>query len=84
MSCPVLCFTCGKILGNKYHHFLRLVIEEKKKNETITNVNEPSILNINADEIKLTPEGIVLNKLGLIRDCCRKIYLCNINLIDNI
>ena len=45
---------------------------------------DPLIININAAEVKKTIAGEILDELGLIRMCCRKVMLTSINIIDEI
>ena len=40
------------------------------------------LININSKTIQETPEGKILNELGLKRYCCRRIMLGHIDLID--
>ena len=75
MIIPVRCFTCGKIIGNKYEWFIKEVKDNKGN-------NEPTILDVNAKNIQKTAEGEALDKLGLHRYCCRRIILGHVNLID--
>lgn len=82
MIIPVCCFTCGKTLGNKYDYYCKKVVERKLKLNI--NPDQPSIIDVNEDDIKKTPEGEVMDELGLIRYCCRKIFLTHISLIDEI
>ncbi len=82
MIIPVRCFTCGKMISSKYETYLKRVRE--KKLAISADVNSPSILEINNNEIKKTPEGEVLDELGYTRYCCRKILLTHIDLIDEI
>ena len=39
---------------------------------------------LNEDNQTKTPEGEVMDELGLVRYCCRKIFLTHISLIDEI
>tara|TARA_B100000575_G_C22794025_1_gene469288 strand:+ start:269 stop:496 length:228 start_codon:yes stop_codon:yes gene_type:complete len=73
MIIPVRCFTCGKIIGDKYLYYKKEV--EKTK-------NEDTIINVNAKNVQQTVEGKVLDKLGLKRYCCRRAMLTHIDLID--
>lgn len=82
MIIPIRCYTCNKILANLYNTYLERVA--KKKIEAGENPNKPSLLVIDASSIRQTIEGEVMNDLGVIRICCRKIFLGQINLIDEI
>jgi DNA-directed RNA polymerase subunit N len=56
---PVRCFTCGKIVGDKWEEYDRRV----KSGEKVSNV---------------------LDDLGLIRYCCRRMLISNVEIIDEI
>ncbi len=75
MIIPVRCFTCGKILGDKWTYY-------KTELEKINTSKEDTVINVNAKTIKETPEGKILDKLELKRYCCRRIMLGNVELID--
>ncbi len=59
MMIPVRCFTCGKIVGDKWEEYDRRV----KSGEKVSNV---------------------LDDLGLIRYCCRRMLISNVEIIDEI
>jgi len=75
MIIPVRCFTCGKILGDKWNYYKTEVAKLKSS-------SDDSVININSKTIKQTPEGKVLDKLELTRYCCRRIMLGHTDLID--
>ena len=75
MIIPVRCFTCGKILADKYVFYKNEVQKNKK-------TDEDTIINVNAKNIQQTPEGKALDKVGLKRYCCRRAMLTHIDLID--
>ena len=55
--------------------------------DKMSNINlnkDPLIININADDIQKTIAGEIMDELGLIRICCRKVMLTSINIIDEI
>jgi DNA-directed RNA polymerase subunit N (RpoN/RPB10) len=85
MIIPVRCFTCGKILGNKYNYYQTELVR-RRINETpnVTQHNQPLVLDINIDDIKKTVAGEIMDELGLTRMCCRKTMLSNVHLIENI
>tara|TARA_Y100000389_G_C17348658_1_gene457223 strand:- start:520 stop:768 length:249 start_codon:yes stop_codon:yes gene_type:complete len=82
MIIPVRCYTCGKLLSNKEKAYKEMVI--RKKIALKKDINDVSILNINDKDIKKTPEGEAMDELGLIRYCCRKIMMTNVELINEI
>jgi DNA-directed RNA polymerases I, II, and III subunit RPABC5 len=82
MIIPIKCFTCGKVIGDKYTYYCEKVAERKiKLNQK---PDQPSVIDVNEDDVKKTPEGEVMDELGLIRYCCRKIFLTHIPLIDEL
>lgn len=75
MIIPVRCFTCNKVLADKYTWFIDEVRKENKE-------GDPNILDVTSKDIKKTSQGILLDKLGLHRYCCRRIMLGHVDLID--
>ena len=59
MMIPVRCFTCGKVISDKWEEYDRRV----KSGEKVSNV---------------------LDDLGLIRYCCRRMLISNVEIIDEI
>ncbi len=59
MMIPVRCFTCGKVVSDKWEEYDRRV----KSGEKVSNV---------------------LDDLGLIRYCCRRMLISNVEIIDEI
>jgi DNA-directed RNA polymerase subunit N (RpoN/RPB10) len=76
MIIPVKCFTCGKVLGNKYLYFKMKVREEKIKK----NISEEDVIYLTLDNIKKTPEGNCLDELGLTKICCRRHMLTHVDI----
>lgn len=79
MIIPVRCFTCGKVLADKYNYYKHTVNEEKLKRGEAT---EDTILNLQSKDVQKTIEGRVLDELGLKRYCCRRVMLGHIDLIE--
>lgn len=78
MIIPVRCYTCSKIIADKYEYYQKRVAELKRKENQI---DKPSVINMNVDEVKKTVEGRVLDDMGLTRLCCRKIMLSHIDFV---
>ena len=81
MLIPVRCYSCGKILANKYEYFHN---ELNRKKLAMNTTEDPLIINVNAADIKKTIAGELMDELGLTRICCRKVMLTSINIIDEI
>tara|TARA_B100002019_G_C21019364_1_gene474003 strand:- start:365 stop:610 length:246 start_codon:yes stop_codon:yes gene_type:complete len=80
MIIPVRCFTCGKVIADKWTEY----IEELQKNYN-TDVPENSIHSIaDIQNNKESHEKKILDKLGLKRYCCRRMMLSNVDLVDKI
>jgi len=126
MIIPVRCYTCNKLLADKYHYYeselLKRKLRKEKEEDEKQNINDvtidnifakfnnlnideknvntndikqnktkpikynkdPLLININDTVIKKTIAGEIMDELGLIRICCRKIMLTSINIVDEI
>ena len=76
MIIPVKCFTCGKVLADKYQYYQKTVAEMKLKNKEELN----EIKYLNSNNIKKTAEGKVMDDLGLTRMCCRRHMLTHVDI----
>ena len=74
MIIPVKCFTCGKVLGDKYLYYLREVRQIKINKNLDTN----KVVYLTSINLEKTPEGLVMDKLGLNKICCRRHMLTHI------
>ncbi|XP_022157220.1 DNA-directed RNA polymerases I, II, and III subunit RPABC5-like [Momordica charantia] len=61
MLIPVRCFTCGKVIGNRWESYLDLL----------------------RDDNGLDESG-VLDRLGLVRYCCRQMLITTVNFIERL
>ena len=84
MIIPIRCFTCGKILGDKWEYYQEEVLRKKMSDKTLKDKMSVSVIDVNADEVRITPEGEVMDEMGLTRYCCRKTMLGHINLVEDI
>jgi DNA-directed RNA polymerase subunit N (RpoN/RPB10) len=76
MIIPIKCFTCGELLADKYRYYLEQV--RVMKVEKNISLNKVIYLTENFDE--KTPEGIVLDNLGLNKMCCRRHMLTHVDI----
>jgi DNA-directed RNA polymerase I, II, and III subunit RPABC5 len=76
MIIPVKCFTCGKVIGDKYNYYLSQV--RKIKESRSMDVNK--VIYLTKEYIDKTPEGEVLDKLGLTKMCCRRHMLTHVDI----
>jgi DNA-directed RNA polymerase I, II, and III subunit RPABC5 len=74
MIIPVRCFTCAKVLADKWDYYVKRCKElEKAEKDTST----PKYFDKN-------PSGAVLDELGLTKMCCRRHMLGHVDLIETI
>lgn len=76
MIIPVKCFTCGKVIGNKWNFYVREV--RKKKIENGQDLEK--VIYLTNNNIKKTVEGNVMDQLGLTRMCCRRHMLTHVDI----
>ena len=82
MIIPVRCFTCNKVISDKWVPFIEKVNEKKdKSSETIKDLD---IEYIDLKNPKKSIEGVVMDELGLHKYCCRRMFLSNVHLITYI
>ena len=85
MLIPIKCYTCGKILADKYLYYKKELIRKTLALKTETNNNkDPLMIDISVEDVKMTPAGEIMDELGLDRICCRKVMLTSIDIIDEI
>lgn len=77
MIIPVKCFTCGKVLGDKYLYYISKVKEIKVN----LNIDKNEVIYLSETTTKKTPEGIVLDELGLNKICCRRHLLTHVDIM---
>ena len=76
MIIPVKCFTCEKEIGNKYNYYQK----EVRKLKMARNMEVDKVVYLTEDYIDKTPEGEVLDNLGLIKMCCRRHLLTHVDI----
>jgi len=76
MLIPIKCFTCGKVLANKYRYYL----EQVRKLKMANNMEGESVIYLTKEFIDKTPEGEILDSLGLNKMCCRRHMLTHVDI----
>ena len=76
MIIPVKCFTCGKVLGDKYRFYQREV--RKMKGQQDMKVDQ--VVYLTGDTAEKTPEGEILDLLQLNKPCCRRHMLTHVDI----
>ena len=77
MIIPVKCFTCGMVLGNKYRFYVE---EVRKRKITRDGLEINKVLYLTKEFHEKTPEGDVLDELGLNKMCCRRHLLTHVDI----
>ena len=74
MIIPIKCFTCGKVLADKWLYY---------KKEVEKNINAEDKINIYLDKNKneKSIQGKVLDDLNLKKICCRRHMLTHVDII---
>lgn len=76
MLIPIKCFTCGKVLANKYNYYEQQV--RKLKSTLDMDIN--NVIYLTKENTDKTPEGDVLDSLYLNKICCRRHMLTHVNI----
>jgi|TARA_R110001599_G_scaffold142669_3_gene323498 DNA-directed RNA polymerases I, II, and III subunit RPABC5 len=76
MIIPIKCFSCGKVLADKYR-FYEKEVRKIKMNEKLE-INK--VIYLTDENVDKTPEGIVLDKLKLKKYCCRRHMLTHVDI----
>ena len=76
MIIPIKCFTCGKVLADKYNYFLKRVREIKEKE----GLDIQKVIYLTEKNTAKTPEGIVMDELNLNKICCRRHMLSHVDI----
>ena len=76
MIIPVKCFTCGTVLADKYRYYQN----EVRKNKIQQGTSVDKVVYLTNNNVDKTPEGEVLDKLGLNNVCCRRHMLTHVDI----
>ncbi|KAJ4711077.1 DNA-directed RNA polymerases I/II/III subunit [Melia azedarach] len=90
MIIPVRCFTCGKVIGNKWDTYLDLLQADYTEGRylvvlailghKVENIFLLCALNLRA----LFWNRDALDALGLVRYCCRRMLMTHVDLIEKL
>ena len=76
MIIPVKCFTCGTVIADKYRYYL----EEVRKRKLAKDMDVDKVVYLTKEFSEKTPEGEVLDDLGLNKMCCRRHLLTHVDI----
>jgi DNA-directed RNA polymerase I, II, and III subunit RPABC5 len=74
MIIPIRCFTCGKVLADKWNQYKKMCEDEKPVKTSTTDKDlHPSFQG---------NKGDIMNKLEITKICCRRHFLGHVDLIE--
>lgn len=76
MIIPVRCFTCGKLLADKYDYYVKEVAKLQAK------VSEEDKDDAKYKYFDKVHTGAIMDSLGLTRYCCRRHLLGAVDMMD--
>lgn len=76
MIIPIKCFTCGNVLADKYRYFQ----EQARMIKLSRGLDVDKVVYLTKEKIEKTPEGIILDDLGLSNVCCRRHMLTHVDI----
>ena len=76
MIIPIKCFTCGTVIADKYRYYL----EEVRKRKLAKDMDVDKVLYLTKEFIEKTPEGELMDELGLTKMCCRRHLLTHVDI----
>jgi DNA-directed RNA polymerase subunit N len=76
MIIPIKCFTCGMVIADKYRYYT----EEVRKRKLIKGLEVDKVIYLTKEYAEKTPEGEVLDELGLKKMCCRRHMLTHVDI----
>lgn len=76
MIIPIKCFTCGNVLADKYRFYLA----EVRKIKIANGLKVDKVVYLTKENVEKTPEGMVLDDLGLKNVCCRRHMLTHVDI----
>ncbi|CDY25312.1 hypothetical protein HID58_043224 [Brassica napus] len=91
MIIPVRCFTCGKVIGNKWDTYLDLLQADYTEGESLYDGFSgcywcfDSVVCISSlIFIPLCVKLDALDAIGLVRYCCRRMLMTHVDLIEKL
>lgn len=76
MIIPIKCFTCGNVLADKYRYYQ----QEVRRLKIANNMKVDKVVYLTKENVEKTPEGIVLDNIGLKNVCCRRHMLTHVDI----
>jgi DNA-directed RNA polymerase subunit N (RpoN/RPB10) len=77
MIIPVRCFTCGKVIADKYDYYL----QEVRRRQIDAGVSQDDVVYLTKNNVHKTIQGQVLDDLKLTKMCCRRHMLTHVDIV---
>lgn len=75
MIIPIRCFTCSMVIADKYRYY----VDEVRKRKLAKSQVE-KVIYLTKEFHDKTPEGEVMDELGLTKMCCRRHCLTHVDI----
>jgi DNA-directed RNA polymerase subunit N (RpoN/RPB10) len=76
MIIPIKCFTCGMVIADKYRYY----VEEVRKRKLAKGLEMDKVIYLTQEFHDKTPEGEILDDLGMNKMCCRRHFLTHVDI----
>lgn len=76
MIIPVRCFTCGKVLADKWAAYERRCKEDDAKAKDV----DDGVVADSEKKNGKTSKGVILDELGITQTCCRTVMLTHVDM----
>jgi len=81
MIIPIKCFTCGRLIANKYRYYQEQVRKKKlAKRGNGESIDLDKVLYLTKEFTDKTAEGEVLDELNMKKMCCRRHFLTHVDI----
>ena len=78
MIIPIRCFSCNKLIGDKYLIYKELN-DKINPEQNLTTIDTNLI---NSGNIATSEQGKILDELNITRYCCRRMLLTQVDIVD--
>jgi len=76
MIIPIKCVTCGMVIADKYRYY----VEEVRKRKLARDMDINKVVYLTMQFREKTPEGEVMDEMGLNKMCCRRHLLSHVDI----
>ena len=85
MIIPVKCFTCGKVIGDKYRFYLETVRESKTGGsvDKVVYLTPDRLGCVDTNSVggsQTTAQANAMDQIGIVKMCCRRHFLTHVDI----